>query len=177
MSHVTRMNEVDTHILSRYQHLVCHTNVNESCHTYEWVMSYVWMRYVMYMNESWMSHVTRVKDVDTHVLSRYQHLVCHTYMNESWYAYEWVLSQAGMTHVTHVNDSCHWCKWFMSHMWTSYVTFKRMRHVTHMNEACHTYGRVILCVWMRHVTRRNELCHTYEWAMSHVRMTHITRIT
>jgi len=43
-----------------------------------------------------------------------------------------------MSHVTHMNESCHTYEWVMSHVWTS--------HVTHMNESCHTF----------------ESCHTYE---------------
>jgi len=29
------------------------THMNESCHTYEWVMSHIWMSPVTHMNESW----------------------------------------------------------------------------------------------------------------------------
>ena len=35
-----------------------------------------------------------------------------------------------MSHVTHMNESCHTYEWVMSHIW--------MSHVTHMNESCHT---------------------------------------
>ena len=34
-----------------------------------------------------------------------------------------------MSHVTHMNESCHTYEW---------------SHVTHMNESCHTYGQVFL---------------------------------
>jgi len=43
MSHVTHMNES------------CHRCL-ESCHTYEWVMSYIWMRHVTHKNESCHTH-------------------------------------------------------------------------------------------------------------------------
>jgi len=46
--------------------------MNESCHTYEWVMSHIWMSHVTHMNESchtyewvmshiWMMHVTYIE--------------------------------------------------------------------------------------------------------------------
>jgi len=42
-----------------------------------------------------------------------------------------------------------------------------MSHVTHMNESCHTYEWVMSHIWMSCVTHMNELCHRYEWGMSH----------
>jgi len=59
------------------------THMNESCHTYEWVMAHIWMSHGTHMNESlhthewvmahiWMSHVT--------------------HMNESCHTYEWVIA-------------------------------------------------------------------------------------
>jgi len=50
--------------------------------------------------------------------------------------------------------------WAMSHIW--------MSHVAHMNESCHTYEWAMSHIWMSHVTHMNEPCHTYEWAMSHI---------
>ena len=52
--------------------------MNESCHTYEWVMSHIQTSHVTHMNESchtyewvmshiWMSHVTHMKESFTHV--------------------------------------------------------------------------------------------------------------
>ena len=49
------------------------THSNESCHTYEWVTSHIWMSHVAHMNEScyscecltshiWMSHVTHMNE-------------------------------------------------------------------------------------------------------------------
>jgi len=87
------------------------------------------------------------------------------YVNQSCDTYEWVMSRwwrsfwgvqlalhMWMSHVTHVNDSCHTCECVMSHMW--------MRHVTHVNESCHTCERV------HHVTQINESRDTYECSVS-----------
>ena len=74
------------------------------------------------------------------------------------------MSHIWMSHVTHMNESCHTYEWVMSHIW--------MRHVTNMNESCHTYECVMSHIWMSHVTHMNESCQTYEWVMSHIWMTH-----
>jgi len=65
-----------THSSSLRRHPPCHaTRMNESCHTYEWVMSHVSMSHVTQMNESCRT--------DGRVMS---HLngACHTY--------QWVMS-------------------------------------------------------------------------------------
>jgi len=79
------------------------------------------------------------KQVDSHILSRYQHLVCHTYVNESCHTYEWgryphtvAIPAPGVSHI---------CERVMSHAWTS--------HVTHMNKLCNVYEWVMSHVWMR----------------------------
>jgi len=55
-------------------------------------------------------------------------------MKESYRTYEWVMS--------HICIS-------MSHIW--------MSHVTHMNESCHTYERVMSHIWMSHDTCVRDL--------------------
>ena len=62
------------------------------------------------------------------------------------------MSHIWMSHVTHMNESCHTYEWVMSHIW--------MSHVTHMNESRHTYEWVMSHIWMSHVTYMNESCHT-----------------
>jgi len=72
--------------------------MNESCHTYEWVMSNIWISHVTHANASrhtcewvmshtWMSHVTHKNDW------------CHvTHMNESCRTYEWLMPLTPITH-------------------------------------------------------------------------------
>jgi len=76
------------------------------------------------------------------------------HMNESCHTYEWVMSHIWMSHAAHMNESCHTYEWVMPHIWLS--------HVTHMTESCRTYEWVMSHVWMSHVTHMNESCHTYE---------------
>ena len=100
-------------------------SVMESCHTYEWVMSHVWMRV---MSHICMSHVTcMIESCHTHVWVMSHIWMSHiTHMNESCHMYDWVMSHIWMSHVTHMNESCHTYEWVMSHIW--------MSHVTHLNE-------------------------------------------
>jgi len=109
------------------------------------------------------------------------------------------LSHIWISHVTHLNESCHTCErsdWKcrslsrcvgrLSHMWIS--------HVTHVNESCHTYERVVSHIWMSHVphvndrlrmsltfqvrcesvTRVHESCHTCERVMPHIWTSRVT---
>jgi len=72
------------------------THMNESCHTYERVMSHVWMRHVTRMNESCRTYEWDMSHIWTsHV----------AHMNESCHTYERVMSHIRMSHVTHMNES------------------------------------------------------------------------
>jgi len=122
--------------------------MNESCHTYEWVMSQIWMSHVTHMNESCHTY----EWVMSHIWTRHV-----THMTESCHRY----SHIWMSHVTHMNESCH--------------IYEHTSHVTHMNESCHTYEHVMWHIWLSRVThtneschtRMNESCHTYEWVPCH----------
>jgi len=117
------------------------THMNESCHTYEWVMTYQnrqidvlchtyessdtsgWV-----MSHVWMSHVTHMNES------------CDTYVNESCHTYEWVMSHENrrIDALCHTYESCHTYGWVMAHRWMSDVTHIWMSHGTHMNESLHT---------------------------------------
>ena len=73
------------------------THMNQSCHTYERVMSHVWT-----------SHVTHESSLHAHLLqwTSRKHLCI-------W-----------KSHVTHMNQSCHTCEWVTSHMRMRHVTRK-----------------------------------------------------
>jgi len=143
------------------------THMNESCHTYEWVMSHIWMIHVTNMNES---------------CHKYEWVVLHTdgvctqqQLSRSCRTYEWVMSHIWMSHVTHVSESCFTYEWVMSHKW--------MGHVTHMDESCHTHitsvhrssNTWLTADWVYEwVVTRVDAC--YEWVISHIWMSHVTRM-
>ena len=116
-------------------------SLRESCRTYEWGVSHVWMSHSTHVNEACHTYTWGM----SHIYMRHV-----THMNDSCHTYEWGMSHIWMSHFTHMNESCHTYEWGMSHIW--------MSRVTHMNESCHTYGWVMSHIWMRHVTHTNELC-------------------
>jgi len=146
MSHVSRM--TSAHMwMSKVSFVNASSNVwrvNESCLTYERLMSDVWMCHVSHTNESGLMYkwVTsrRTHGWDTSLKT-----------NESCHTHEWGMSHKWMSHVSHMNESRHGneaCltnEWVMSHIWMSHVTgmrhvardafLARMSHVTRMANA------------------------------------------
>jgi len=159
MSHVAHINE-SCHTYECVISLIYmsqFTHVNASCHTYRWVMSHMWM-----------SHVTHIHvcDNDSCICVTWCIHVCeltHVYvwydanMNESFHTRECVKSHMRLAIIpvcAHLLilalPSCHICDCVMSHMW--------MGHVIHVNETCHTRG------------------HTRGWDMSHMWMSYVTQM-
>ena len=137
MSHVTHLN------------MLCHTchacqldececmHMDESCHTYEWVMSHIWRSHVTHMNESchiydsvtthtWMSHVTHMNQ-SRHI---YEFVMSHMWMSRrtKWHALRSTLCV--MTH------SYMWCDSWLIHIW--------IRRVTHVNEQANKVTRTAI---------------------------------
>jgi len=81
-----------------------------------------------------------------------------------------------MSHVTHMNESCHTYESVMSHTYAWVTWHKWMSHVTHMNQSCHTYDWVMSHIRKSHVTHMNQSCHTYDWVTSHICLSHVSRI-
>jgi len=155
------------------------TLVNESCHTYEWVISHIWTIHVTHMNESYHTH----KLVMSHLWTSH---VTHT--NESCHTYEWV-SSSFLALSLSLTLCVHVCLFFPPHasfhtspLPASFSCSRQVlcpwskSHVTHKNESCHTYDWVVSHIWMSHSTHMNESCHTYEWVMSHIWMSHVTHM-
>ena len=140
------------------------------CHTYECVMSHIWIRHVTHMIES--RTTCRVGG-------------CRTPLR-----YEWVMSHIWMGLVTHYTFEGV-MPWVMSHIWRkSRTTCHHTYEESHerrieiefaaprsgTNEACHTYIWVMSHIWMRRVTHMNESCHPYEWVMSLVWLSRVTHV-
>ena len=67
--------------------------------------------------------------------------------------------------------------WVISHIHPRVMSHIWMSHVTHMNASCHTQKWVMSCIETSRVTHMQEVCHTYEWVMSHICMSHVTYVT
>ena len=147
MSHARNLTWVLSHIWMRQV-----THMNESCHTYQWVMSHTWMSHAR-KSRKWghtcMSHVTHMyESCHTHVW-----VMSHTCMSHGQHASIWmshvqhecIMPHTGMRPVTredaglsskvaeertHLCESRNIYEWVMSHKW--------MSHVTHVNASCHT---------------------------------------
>ena len=120
-------------------------------HTYEWIMSHVWML-----------HVTQHEDVRIIEAATSHIWMSHVlHVNESCHTCGWVVSHIWMRHASHMNESCRTYEWVMSHIWMSHVTHMNWGcHVAYMNESCLTYGWVMSRIWMRHVIHTNQWYHT-----------------
>ena len=164
-------------------------------HTYEWVMSHIWMSHVTH--EWVMSHMKKSRHTYDGFLALYAYThECHTHesvlqkspIKETIYKYTWGWNLA--THFRriyiwkyHVMSSpciramglhsifgCHTHEWVMSRNWMSHITHAWV--ITHMNESCHTWMSHVIHEWV--VSHMNESCHTWmshvthEWVMSHM---------
>jgi len=87
-------------------------------HTYEWVITHIWMSHNTHMNESWHTY----EWVPTH-MNEYQHRNDEV---NSRYTYRWVITHIWMSHDTHMNESCHSSEWVVSHIWKHYFTLFRV---------------------------------------------------
>jgi len=135
------------------------SRTDESCPTYEYVMSHLQRSFVPYTNASCPTYNTTCptyERVVSHVQMRH---VPHT--NESCPTYKWVLSR------THTNGSCPMCK---------YHIHIQMNHVPHTNKSRPTYK------WVKSYTQKWVMCHihrrigqTNTCQMGHVPHTQIHR--
>ena len=172
---------------------------NESCHTYEIVMSHIWITHVAHMNEPcvmyiWMSHVAHMNESCRKFESVLLHIdgsgctyklamphiwmrrTCETIMLHIWMS-DWFTCEAIMLHIwmSLTCESCCTYEWaIMLHIWMSLTCESVTSHtwmsaVAHMNESCRTHEWVTLHTWMSHVAHMNESCRTHEWAISQKR--------
>jgi len=162
------------------------THMNESCPTYERVMSHIWTSHFPHMNEScptydrFMSHIWTTHDLyTTRAWSASAAL-----MKESWQTYQWVTSAIRSNHDTHTNKSAR-----KYHALVSSTNIP-MSHVSHMIKLWHSYEQISSHTYhvlvsssagwvmshkpMSHVTHINESCPTHGRVTSHIPRAHGT---
>jgi len=66
-----------------------------------------------------------------------------------------------MSHVTHVIESCHTCKWVKTHKCGWVIWHIWISPPTPIEESCHTYERVTLNMWRSQGTPSNESFSTW----------------
>ena len=169
--------------------------MNESCHTYEWVMSHIWISHFTHMNESchtyewamseWIKSVgvVHIRDRTVSSFIYVTGLIHHSYMWQDWFISKlWWISP-----VTYVNAigwvevcSYGWVTACLTHLvpWEALLspihTDLYMWHQGSQVESRHTYEWVMSQVWIFYVTDGNENCDAYEWVMSHIWMRHVS---
>ena len=142
MSYVTHMNEEVYHtyasVMSHVRMKKCVTHMQESCsetssndhmneEVYQ-VMSHIWMkRYITHMQESY----SESSSSGAYFGNQSHETYAYTHINESFYAYSWVVwrNEWVMQQVVF-----QWRLFWKSIQWVIWHT--RTRHVTHMNDLC-----------------------------------------
>jgi len=133
------------------------TDMNESCHRYEWVMSQIWMSHVTDMNESchryewdmsqiWMSHVADMNEscyryYACNMKLSCQALACLRKAHDTHMKAIWMLPTAPYYNIyvyiheriwnNYVRRSCVSAR-LMSHIWMQYGCFLRLPPIIHM---------------------------------------------
>jgi len=170
--------------------------VNESCHTYEWVVPHMWMSHVAHVNESCRT----CEWVVSHIwVSRVTHV------NESCLTCQWVVCHMSMSCVTPMSESCH--TYEKSHVTNRPTGWRRpigclklqvifrkratnyrplLRKMTYKDKAscessppctpCQTCEWIMSLVRLSCVTLVGESHHTCEKIMSHIWMRHVTNM-
>ena len=128
------------HMCTSHSHIwiseVAH--MNESWHTYEWVMARIWMRHVTHMNEAWHRYEWDMPHISMCHAAHIWWVVSHIHR---WF---WNDHRAAWTSLPRKNGLCH------THDWVT-------NHVTHtVVSSCHTYECVTPHIWTSHVTHMTE---------------------
>ena len=146
-----------------------HTRVNESSHTYDWVMSHIWMH-----------HITRKKSfchasgcVTFHLYKK--KTSCHTcewatYMTMCGvsHTYVRVLSHTSIHRVTNMHATCHvHVPCARTPNQSIFWRHTHLSHATHVHESCDAGEWVMSHIWMRHITRMSLI---HEWGVAHIWM-------
>jgi len=168
------------------------TDMNESCHRYEIVMSHIWVRLAIHMNHShekdmphiyigwqrpigcliFIGHLPKKKPpkisgsfAENDLQLKASYGSSPSSMNES---YEWDMPNIWMRDVAQMNVWCDTYEWVLPHIW--------MRNVAHIGEPCHTYEGVTWHIWMSPAPHMNAWRGTYGGVMSHIWMRHVTHM-
>jgi len=91
---------------------------------------HIWVSQITHMDTSSRSHTHTHTHTHTHAHTSRQ--------SRGWRQCQALQHTAWMSHVAHINESCHKYKWVMSHIWINKDN-RMISSATCMNASCHTY--------------------------------------
>jgi len=128
-------------------------HMNESSHIYEWVRTHVWI-----------SHMTNMRVLVTHINLNCRQQVAHTTRTSH---------HTHTSHGAHMNETCPTYEWVRTQLWISHTARMRVR-VTHINTNCrqqvaHTTRTTHHNTQIIHGAHTNETRHTWNesWRTNH----------
>jgi len=195
-THCNTLQHTATHCNTLTHHSDIFDTANESCHTYERILSHIWLSHTPpHINESCpthervMSHRFSWNVILTFLTLRMRHVVN---ANESHSAYDRVMSHIYTSHVRHLKESCptsgtdtasqpprHY-EWVMSHIWPSRVlslAYDGVMSHTWTTHVPHTKNPVLLVNESCPIDFvETSFCSTCERLMFHMWMSHFAHM-
>jgi len=110
-----------------------------------------------------MSHITRR---------------CNALAHNTWVTsqYQWVMLHTCMSHITHMNESCHTYEWVMSHIWMSRFTNMNEPYYKQTQCKCARHGRNVIHSYMWHKKLFIGAAHTSTVTRAYVRHNRFIRV-
>jgi len=152
-----------THLWAFYEQV---TYINESCHTYVWHDSFIYVTWLIHVCDMTHSHVWH----DSFICVTWRiHVggVTHSYVwHDSFICVTWRILMSDMTHSYVWPDSFHVCDMTHSYIWMS--LHRRICCVTHLCHCMHAicqqsnvwHDSFICVTWLIHMC---DMTHSYVW--------------
>jgi len=173
------------------------SHMDQSRHTYERVMSHIWMSHVTRMNESVTCACVCIENADrhTHRYVRHDSFICLTYSSICtplydmtpaclkviwviWISLHWecILNIAHVAFELYTSDMAHSFVWHDSSN-CAILTHPWLIHVCHITHSRVTHGSFMFK--LLNATRRIQLgmAIPYEWVRSHILMCHVAHVS
>jgi len=126
------------------------THRNESCHTYEWVISYIWGSHGTHMNESCHTN---------------EWVMSHIWVGWSHATYKWITGWCGVATVSRINKTIGLLCRILSLLYGSFA--KETYNLIDPTNQSHLIERRVYTLFCK------KLSHTCEWVLSRIQLSHV----
>jgi len=111
-----------------------------------------------WVNRAQIRHITQIQSLSHTDLS----LSHATRLNASRHTYEWVMSHPWISHVTHIDESCHahGCVMDASKLQVSFAEYRLFCRALLQKKPIFLRSLQFIHIWMSHATDMNESCYT-----------------